>query len=110
MSAVPRWTTLRHTVLEDARLGTGEAHLESPEVPRWIAETDDHDIAGTLCEALSDVEGKERGKLCALLDLLCEGGDEIAQRKAIDLLDMLRVILTDHCVREAQKMVDQELL
>lgn len=110
MSAAPRWASLRYTVLEDARLGTGEAHLESPEVPRWITEAGDHDIAGALCEALSGIEGKDRGKLCALLDLLCEKGDEIAQRKSIDLLDIIRVVLTDYCVKQAQKMVDLELL
>ena len=109
MSAVPKWKSIRQQVLDDARYGTGDAHLESPEVPRWLAEAGDHDIVGALSEALTAVEGKDNAKLCALLDLLCEKGDDIAQRKAVDLLDMLRNCLTEYCVKQAQKMVDEEL-
>jgi hypothetical protein len=110
MSAIPKWSTLRQTVLDDARLGTGEAHLESSEVAQWIAETDEHDIAGELSEALSGIEGKDRERLCALLALLCQKGDEIAQCKAVDLLDTLLGALTSHCIRQAQAMVDEVLL
>lgn len=110
MSAVRDRRSIRATVLEDARYGNGEAHLEPPEVVRWIEEANDHDIAGALSEALSDVEDKPRERLNALLVLLCQQGDEISQRKATDLLDTLRGALTDYCVKQAQKMVDEELL
>ena len=107
MSAVPKWRSIREQVLEDARWGTGEAHLEPHEVPRWIAETGDHDTVGALAEALSDIE--DNGKLCALLDLLCEKGEDLANSKMVDLLEMLRTALTEYCVKQAQKMVDEEL-
>lgn len=106
MSAVPAWRSIRQQVLDDARYSTGEAHLESSEVPRWIAETGDHDTVGALSEALSDIE--DTGKLCALLDLLCEKGEDLAAAKMIDLLEMLRTALTEYCVRQAQKLVDED--
>lgn len=108
MSAVPKWRSIRQQVFDDA-VECGHAHLESHEVPRWIAEANDHDIVGTLSEALTAIEGKDLGKLCALLDLLCEKGEDISQSKAVDLLEMLRTLLTGHCVKQAQKMVDEEL-
>lgn len=110
MSAVPRWSSIRHTVLEDARLANGQAHLEAPEVVQWVSEAGDHDLAGALSEALGDVEDKARVRLCSLLALLLQQGDEIAQRKAVDLLDVLRGVMTDYSVKQAQKMVDEELL
>lgn len=107
MSAVPRWKSIRQQVLDDARYGTGDAHLEPHEAPRWIAEAGDHDIVGTLGEALSDID--DNGKLCALLDLLCEQGEDMANSKVVDLLNTLRTSLTEYCVKQAQKMVDEEL-
>lgn len=109
MAALPRYVDIRRQVLEDARLGTGYAHLESPDVPEWIQETGDHDIVGTLSEALSNAEGKRHETLCDLLTQLCRQGDDIAQRKAVDLLDTVRALLTDHCIADAQRMVDREL-
>jgi len=109
MSAVPKWRSIRQQVLDDARYGTGEAHLESHEVPQWIAEAGDHDIVGNLCEALSEVEGKDNAKLCALLDSLCEKGEDLSLSKVDDLLEMLRAALTAYCVKQAQKLVDEEL-
>lgn len=109
MNARLKWHSLRQTVLDDAELAHGQAHLESPEVPQWIEETGDQDIAATLGEALSNVDDKPRNELNALLVLLCQKGDDIAQRKAVDLLDSLRKILTDHCVAEAQRWVDGEM-
>lgn len=108
MSALPSWASIRQQVLDDARLGTGYAHLESDEVPRWIEDANDHDVVGTLSEALSNSKEKRRDTLNSLLTLLCEHGDEIAQRKAVDLLDLLRAVMTDHCIRQAQAMVDRE--
>jgi hypothetical protein len=109
MSAVPRWKSIRQQVLDDARYGTGDAHLESPEVPQWLAEAGDHDIVGAMSEALTDIEGKDNAKLCALLDLMCEKGEDLANSKMVDLLGLLRTSLTDYCVKQAQKMVDEEL-
>lgn len=106
MSALPKWSSIRQQVLDDARYGTGEAHLESPEVPQWITETGDHDIIGTLAEALTDVEGKRHEQMASLLTLLCQNGDELSQRKCVELLDLLRATLTDHCIADAQRMVD----
>lgn len=108
MSAVRKWRSIRQQVFDDAA-DCGHAHLESHEVPQWIAEANDHDIVGTLSEVLTEVEGKDLGKLCALLDLLCEKGEDIAQSKAVELLEMLRTSLTAYCVKQAQKMVDEEL-
>lgn len=108
MSAVPSWRSIRQQVLDDANYGTGEAHLESHEVPQWIAEAGDHDIAATLSEALTEVEDKDNAKLCALLDVLCERGEDMAMSKADDLLEMLRGALTAYCIKQAQKMVDEE--
>lgn len=108
MNARLKWHSLRQTVLDDAELANGMAHLESPEVPQWIEEADDQDIAATLGEALSNVEDKARDELNALLILLCQKGDEIAWRKAGQLQECLLKILTDHCVAEAQRWVDGE--
>ena len=108
MSAVPKWRSIRQQVLDDANYGTGEAHLEPYEVPQWIAEANDHDIVGTMSESLSDIEGKDLDKLRALLDLLCERGEDMAMSKADELLAMLRSALTAHCIKQAQKMVDEE--
>jgi uncharacterized coiled-coil protein SlyX len=110
MSAVPKWRSIRQQVLDDARWGTGEAHLEPTEVPQWIAEAGDEDVIATLSAALTEVEGKDNAKLCALLDLLCERGEDLALSKVDDLLEMLRTALTNHCIRQAQKMVDAELV
>lgn len=109
MSAVPSWKSIRQQVLDDARYGTGDAHLEPHEAPRWIAEAGDHDIVGALSEALTSVEGQDNAKLCALLDLLCEKGENLAAVKMIDLLEMLRTALTEYCVRQAQTMVEEVL-
>jgi len=103
------WNSLHSTVLEDARLANGNAHLEAPEVPKWIAEGARLDIAGELCEALSDLEDKPREKFNALLADLCQHGEDIPQRKAMEMLDMLRSTLTDHCVAQAQDFVEREL-
>lgn len=109
MAAVPAWRSIRRQVVDDAMYANGQAHLESPEVPQWIEEADSNDIAGELSEALSDLEGKERARVCALLSDLCKQGDDIAQRRAVELLDLLRSTLTDHCIRQAQQFVDGEL-
>lgn len=109
MSAIPKFRSLRQTVLDDARYANKQAHLESPEVPQWIAECDDHDIAGALSEALSDIEGKQRDRLCALIAQLCEHGEDIPRRHETELVDLLRSTLTDYCVGQAQRFVDREL-
>jgi hypothetical protein len=111
MAAVLKGKSIRQQVLDDARWGTGEAWLEPFEVPQWIAEAGDHDIVQGLAEALLEVEEpKENAKLCALLDLLCEKGEDIPQSKSVELLEAMRTSLTAYCVRQAQKMVDQELV
>lgn len=108
MSALPKWASLRTRVTDDARLANGQAHLESPEVPQWVAELGDHDLTGALTEALGDCEGKRREKLNALVIELCLHGEDLPVRKAMELLDMMGAILTDHCVGEAQRMYDRE--
>jgi ankyrin repeat protein len=111
MAAVLKGKSIRQQVLDDARWGTGEAWLEPFEVPQWLAEAGDHDIVHGLAEALSDIDDdQQNAKLCALLDLLCEKGEDIAQSKAVELLETLRSSLTGYCVKQAQKMVDEELV
>jgi hypothetical protein len=101
--------SLRQTVLDDARWGTGEAHLEPHEVPQWIEEAGDQDIAAELGDAISDLEDKPREKFCALLEQLCREGERMPMQQGIDLLAGLRAVLTDHAIREAQKFVDKEI-
>jgi hypothetical protein len=111
MSAVLKGKSIRQQVFDDARYGTGEAHLEPHEVPQWLEEAGDHNIVHGLAEALSDIDDeKGNAKLCALLHVLCEKGEDIAQSKAVDLLEMLRTSLTSYCIRQAQRMVDEELV
>ena len=109
MAAVPAWRSIRRQVVDDAMFANGQAHLEATEVPQWIEEADEHDIAGEISEALSGLEGKKRERLCALLADLCDKGDDIAHRHVDELLDLLRSTLTDHCIRQAQMLVDAEL-
>lgn len=109
MAAVPAWRSIRRQVIDDALYANGMAHLEATEVPQWIEEADSNDIAGELSEALSDLEGKERARVCALLADLCKQGDDIAQRRAVELLDLLRSTLTDYCIRQAQTYVDGQI-
>jgi hypothetical protein len=110
MNAVAPFRSLRQQVIDDARYANGIAHLEAPEVPRWIEAMDDHDIVGALSEALSDEEGKRHARLCALLSELCEKGEDIPRRLESELVDILRASLTDYCVGQAQRIVDMELL
>lgn len=117
MSALPRYRNIRQQVLDGARWGTGEAHLEPPEVPQWIVETGDHDIAGTMAEALCTIltdhlgnenerNAKDHVRWCDLMIELCEHGEDLPIRKALELLDLQRSLLTDHCIADAQRMVD----
>lgn len=111
MSAVPRWKSIRQQVFDDAQDNNGEAHLESHEVPQWLAEAGDHNIVHGLAEALSEIDDeKDDAKLCALLHQLCEKGEDIAASKAVDLLEMLRKSLTSYCLKQAQRMVDEEFV
>lgn len=111
MNAVARWKSIRQQVFDDARYGTGEAHLEPQEVPRWLAEAGDHNIVHGLAEALSDIDDEaDNAKLCALLDLLCEKGEDMAAVKLMELLEMLRKSLTAYCVKQAQRMVNEEFV
>lgn len=107
MSATPKWATLRQTVLDDARLGNGYAHLEAGEVPAWVDESND-DLTHALAEALCDVEDKPRLHLNALLDALCQDGEDLSQRKSAALLDTLREALRTYCTAQAQRFVDRE--
>jgi hypothetical protein len=111
MAAVLKGKSIRQQVFDDARYGTGEAHLEPHEVPQWLEEAGDHNIVHGLAEALSDLDDeKENAKLCALLHLLCEKGEDIAASKAVDLIEMLRKSLTSYCVKQAQRMVDEDFV
>lgn len=105
MSALPRWQSFKQCVIDDARLANWNAHIESPEVPKWVAETDD-DMASTLGDALSDLVDKRRDKVNDLLGKLCEQGDGLSMREADDLHNYLRQALTDFVIRKAQTMVD----
>lgn len=108
MNAVIR-RELHHQVIEDASYANGESHLEADEVPQWVAEAG-MSMTHTLAEALSDNDDDKRdAQLCELLTLLCRAGDDIAQRKAVELQDLLRALLTDHCRGQAQRYVDREL-
>lgn len=110
MNAVRGLHTLHQTVLEDAKLTPdGTAHLESPEVPTWIAETSGHDIVGEMVEALGELEDKQREKMAQLFVLICEKGDEISQRRSLELIDLLRSTLTDYCIAQAQVFVEREI-
>lgn len=110
MNAVRGWHTLHQTVLADAKLTPdGRAHLEPHEVPTWIAETSGHDIVGELIEAIGDVEGKPRERLCHLLSIMCEHGDGIPMCRAMEIIDVLRSTLTDYCIAQAQRFVEREI-
>jgi hypothetical protein len=108
MSALPKWASLRETVYQDAMLANGQAHLESPEVPQWVDEMGE-DMGGALCDAVSLTKGKERDRLNGLLVDLCRKGDDIEQRKTVELLDLLRARMTTYCIDCAQHMVDERL-
>lgn len=111
MSAVPKWRSIRQQVFDDAAECNGQAHLESHEVPQWLHEAGEDNIVHGLAEAISEIDDdKENAKLCALIDVLCEKGEDISQAKAGDLLEMLRKSLTNYCIRQAQRMVDEELV
>jgi hypothetical protein len=110
MSAVPRWRSLREQVFDDAE-ECGHAHLEPHEVPQWLAEAGEDNIVHGLAEALSEIDDeKDSATLRALLDVLCEKGEDIAQSKATELLKILRTSLTTYCIRQAQRMVDEEFV
>lgn len=110
MSALPRCASIRQQVLDDARYGTGDAHLEPREVPKWITETGDHDIAGEFTEALSDSENKPRERWNLLMSELLElrDSEDMPIRKALELLDLQRSMLTEHCIADAQRFVENQ--
>jgi hypothetical protein len=110
VSALPKFTTLRKRVFDDARFANWQAHLESPEVPQWVEEMNDPcDMVYVLGDALSDIEDKRRDKLNDLLTKLCEDKDGLCLREAEDLHNYLQQALTEYCIRQAQKMVDNNL-
>lgn len=98
--------SLHRALLDDKRFGATEAHLEAHEVPQWIGETGDQDIAAELGDAISDLEDAAREKFCALLVQLCQHGERMPMQQAMDLLAGIRAVLTDRCVRQAQRYVD----
>jgi hypothetical protein len=101
--------TLLEIIREDVKYGAPGAHLEPPEIPRWVRELNDvtgvEDMAGTLAEALSDLEGKQRDQMNGLLAELC--GDVTADR-LLELRNVMRQTLTDYCVAYAERMLEQE--
>ena len=108
MSAIPSYARMFECVYEDAKYANGYAHIESTEVPRWVEEEiPEDDLGGVLSHAISDIEGKQREKLNALIADMLKQGDDIAQRKLVELTDMLRAALVDYCTRHAQRMVDE---
>jgi len=113
MSAVPKWASMRQTVLDDARLANGEAHIEPHEVPQLIDEDiragGCDDLGSVLSHAVSDIEDGERLKLTALLARLLRDGEKFPLESALDLLGQLRTAMTAHCLADLQAMVDREL-
>lgn len=110
MSALPKWASLRQSVLDDARYANKQAHLESPEVPQWVEECEDNDdLASTLAASMSEIEGKERDRINHLIEKLCKEGDGLCLRDADQLHSMLTRAITDYCIAQAQRFVDREL-
>jgi len=109
MNAVTKFQSLRQSVLDDVRYGAPEAHIEAHEVPQWIDEAGDQDIAAELGDAISDLEDKPREKFCALLVSLCQHGERLSMQQGMELLAGMRAALTDRCVRQAQAYVDREM-
>lgn len=107
MSASPRWDSLRQTVLDEARLGDGYAHLEAADVPAWVDESND-DLTHAFAEALCDVEDESRERLNALLASLCVEGEAMPLAVATNLLERLRETLRVYCTAQAQRFVNQE--
>lgn len=99
---------LQRSILEDARLNGGYAHLETHEVPAWVDELRESDLLHTLCEALKDADHNRQETLNGLLAELCRHGEDISQRKAIDLLQLLQAALTEYCTRQAQRMIERK--
>lgn len=110
MSALPKFHSLRQTILDDARYANKQAHLESPEVPQWVEECEDNDdLAATLSDAIREIEGRDRDKINALLEKLCREGDRFSLRDAEDLHSMMTRAVTEYCIAQAQRYVDREL-
>lgn len=116
MSANPKWHSIKEVIFSDAKYANGQAHLEPPEVPLWVAETEGpgatgmaRDMGDMLVAAVGDVTGNDRNKLNELLTALCARGDDIEVRKVNELTDLLRRVMTDCAILEAQHMVDDRL-
>lgn len=111
MSALPTWATLRRQIIDGARYHPEqEAHLDPSELPEFALEAGHADLLISLCQALGEVEGKRREKICTLWADYCKSGDDMSIGKVSDLLSAMRAAHLDDALREAQKMVDQELL
>jgi hypothetical protein len=101
--------TLLDIMREDVKFGAPGAHLEPPEIPRWVRELNDttgtEDMTGTLTDAMSDLEGKPREQMNNLIAELC--GDVTADR-LLELRNVMRQTLTDYCIGYAERILEQE--
>lgn len=109
IDSMRRNPTLHDEVLKDSLLADGFAHLEASEVPMWIGECGDHDIAGEACEALTALEGKPRDHVNALLIEVCSFGEAMPAARIVQLATVLQAMLTQHCVAQAQRYVEREV-
>lgn len=101
--------TLLDIIREDVKYGAPGAHLEPPEVPRWVRELNDisgtEDMTGTLTDALGELDGKSREQMNNLIAELC--GDVTAER-LLELRNVMRQTLTDYCIAYAERMLENE--
>jgi hypothetical protein len=102
MNAVVKPKSLLEQIRDDIRAGSPGAHLEAPEVPRW-AEEMLTDMTSQLVEAIK--WQADDAQLDKFHDLLCECMDEIKADRLIELRDVLRALLLDYSISQAEKIL-----
>lgn len=102
----PRPKTLFETMLEDFHNGAPGAHLEAPEVPQW-ADENQQEMTGQLVDAIKwQADDKALDKLHDLLCCVCR---DVTADQLIELRDLLRSLLLDYSIAQAQRMLEREL-
>lgn len=105
---IPRPTkTLLEIMRDDLRFGAPGAHLEAPEVPQWVKELGT-DMQSQGIEALNNhADDKQLEAFGQFLAEICE---DIKADRLIELRDLLRSLLLDYSIAQAQKILDAEIV